>query len=188
MDEEIEIWKRESSTQIADCRVFKVRKVSCERESDNSKHTFFVIEPSDWVNVIALTKNKEIVLIEQYRQGSEEITLEIPGGMIDADESAQTAARRELLEETGYAAKEFVLLGKSRPNPAIQNNWMYHYLALDCEKTGETAFDVHESIRTKLASLEEIENLISQGEISHSLVLAGFYYLSLQNRANNFLK
>jgi len=180
MKEQVEIWKRQSSREIADCRVFKVREDFCERASDGATHNFFVIENPDWVNVIALTKDDQIVLIEQYRQGTEEITLEIPGGMIDAGEEPEATARRELAEETGYEAGEFILLGKSRPNPAIQANWMYHYLALDCEKTRETAFDEHESLLTKIASLSEVENLIKSGKITHSLAVAGFYYLSLR--------
>ncbi len=182
MKEQVEIWKRVESQTIADCRIFKVREDLCERASDGERHTFFVTENPDWVNVIALTKEKEVVLIEQFRQGTEEITLEIPGGMIDDGEDAKDAAQRELLEETGYSSNEFVFLGKSRPNPAIQTNWMYHYLALNCEKTRETAFDEHESLLTKLASLSEVENLIKSGEITHSLVLAGFYYLNLSDK------
>ncbi|MGI8786404.1 MAG: NUDIX hydrolase [Pyrinomonadaceae bacterium] len=182
MNEQPDRWTRRASKQIADCRVFRVREDSCERESDGAKHSFFVIENPDWVNVIALTKEKEVVLIEQYRQGTEEITLEIPGGMIDENEPPETAARRELLEETGYDSNEFVFLGKSRPNPAIQTNWMYHFLALDCEKVQETSFDEHESVITKLAPLKEVENLIASGEITHSLVLAGFYFLNTHDK------
>lgn len=181
MNEQPEIWKRIKSEQLADCRVFKIREDFCERDTDNAEHTFFVIECPDWVNVIALTKEKDVVLIEQYRQGIEEITLEIPGGMIDADENHEDAAKRELLEETGYSSNKIVYLGKSRPNPAIQNNWMHHYLALDCEKTGETDFDEHESVITKLVRLDKIESLITSGAITHSLVLAGFYYLNAYN-------
>ncbi len=73
-------------------------------------------------------------------------------------------------------------MGKSRPNPAIQTNWMYHYLASDCEKTQETAFDEHESLLTKLVPLIEIKNLIESGAITHSLVVAGFYYLNLHDK------
>ncbi len=182
MNEQPEIWKRTKSEQIADCRVFKVREDFCERSSDRRESTFFVIECPDWVNVIALTKENEVVLIEQYRQGTEEITLEIPGGMIDDGENQKDAAQRELLEETGYSSNKIVYLGKSRPNPAIQNNWMFHFLALDCEKIQETTFDEHESIITKLVPLAETKNLIKSGEITHSLVIAGFYWLNLHDK------
>lgn len=181
MKEQPETWTRRRSAQIADCRVFKVREDRCARQSDGKEATFYVIENPDWVNVIALTKAKETVLIEQFRHGSEEIILEIPGGMIDANEEAEAAARRELLEETGYTAQEFVYLGKSRPNPAIQNNWIYHYAALNCEKTGATAFDEHESVVTRIVPLADVPDLIESGTITHSLAIVGFYYLNLNS-------
>jgi 8-oxo-dGTP pyrophosphatase MutT (NUDIX family) len=146
-----------------------------QTRSDGAEHSFFIIECPDWVNVIALTPQKEVVLIEQYRQGSEEVILEIPGGMIDAGEEPENAARRELAEETGYESKEFVYLGKSRPNPAINNNWIYHFLALNCEKTRATAFDEHESLLTRLTPLGEISQLIKNEQITHSLAVAAFY-------------
>jgi len=183
MKETVETWKRKSSKEIADCRVFKVREDLCERESDKKESSFFVCENPDWVNVIALTKNKEVVLIEQFRHGIEEVILEIPGGMIDDDdEDTETAARRELLEETGFSSDKFILLGKSRPNPAIQNNTVFHYLAPDCEKTEDVSFDEHESVLTKIVSLEDAKSLIADGTISHSLVIAAFYYFSIYHQ------
>ena len=145
-----DVWKRVSSEQIADCRVFRVCQDFCVRDSDGKSSDFFVVESPDWVNIIALNKADEAVLIEQYRQGTEEITLELPGGMVDAGEQPDTAAKRELLEETGYSSDRWTLLGKSHPNAAIQSNTIYHYLAIDCEKTAETAFDEHESIVTTI--------------------------------------
>ncbi len=180
MIEQPETWTRAETKEIADCRVFKVREDFCKRESDGAKYNFFVIESPDWANIIALTKEKSVVLIEQFRHGTQEVVLEIPGGMVDKGEQAEKAARRELIEETGYSSNEFIFLGKSRPNPAIQTNWIYHYLALNCEKTEETAFDEHESTITKLVPLAEIDNLIKGGEITHSLVVTGFYYLNLK--------
>lgn len=174
-----DIWKRIESKQIADCRVFRVREDVCRRDRDQSEHNFFVIENPDWVNIIALTKTDEVVLIEQFRHGSEEIILEIPGGMLDENEEPETAARRELVEETGYEADEFIFLGKSRPNPAIQNNTIYHFLAKNCEKSQETSFDEHEDVITKLVPYDEIKSLIENGEITHALAVAGFYYTAL---------
>ncbi len=176
MNQEVETWETLRSDEIADCRVFKVRE-DTSRNGDKTS-TFFVIENPDWVNVIALTKDREVVLIEQFRHGIGEVILEIPGGMVDDGEEAERAARRELLEETGFSAREFVFLGKSRPNPAIQNNWLYHYAAVDAEQTAEIEFDEHESCVTRLYPLTEIPNLIKSGQITHSLVLAAFQYFS----------
>jgi 8-oxo-dGTP pyrophosphatase MutT (NUDIX family) len=180
MLEQPEKWNRVGSEQIADCRVFTVREDICERASDGAKHNFFVVENPDWANVIALTKERNVILIEQFRHGVEEITLEIPGGMVDKEENAVDAAKRELLEETGFAAGEMIALGKSRPNPALQNNWIHHFLAISCEKEGATNFDQHESIVTKFVPLKEIEKLIENEQITHSLVLAAFYKLLLR--------
>lgn len=175
MSEKPEIWERLSSRQIADCRVFKVRENLMRNGTREGK--FYVLEHPDWVNVIALTKEREVILIEQFRHGVEEIILEIPGGMVDERELPEKAARRELLEETGFSSEHWTLLGKSSPNPAIQNNTIYHFLAVDAEKTTEVRFDEHESVTTKLAPLAEIPELIRTGKIKHSLVIAAFYYL-----------
>ena len=179
MAEKPDTWKRVESKKIADCRVFNVREDLSERASDAKRATFFVVENSDWVNIIAVTVDEKVVLIEQFRHGAETIVLEIPGGMVDENESPETAARRELLEETGFSSDEFIYLGKSQPNPAIQNNWIFHYLALNCEKTEETKFDEHESVITKIVPLAEIKNLIKNGEFTHSLAVTAFYYLDL---------
>lgn len=174
MEEKLKVWRKLRSKQIADCRVFTVREDYCKND-ENETASFFVIENPDWVNIIAVTKDDKVVLIEQYRHGTEEITLEIPGGMVDEGEEPAKCAERELLEETGFIAKEFIYLGKSRPNPAIQTNWIYHFFAKGCEKTGETKFDEHENINTKLVDLSDVESLIESEQITHSLVLSGFY-------------
>lgn len=181
MNEKADRWKTNDTKKIADCRVFKVRENFCERESDGLKSTFFVIENPDWVNVIALTKANEVVFIEQFRHGIEEIILEIPGGMIDKGEEPEKAAKRELLEETGFTSDEWIFLGKSRPNPALQNNTIFHFLAVNCEKTAETGFDEHENVVTKLEKLENVETILRNEENIHSLVLTAFYYFSLYN-------
>lgn len=180
MESKPDTWRRRSSDRVADCRVFAVRQDESVRTSDGRESAFFVIENPDWVNVIALTPDREVVLIEQFRHGIERTILEIPGGMVDDGEDPIVAAKRELVEETGYTSDNWRSLGKSHPNPAIQNNTIFHLLALDCVKTSATEFDEHESIVVKLELLRSVHDLIASGTIDHSLVVAAFYYLSAQ--------
>lgn len=181
MNNQPDTWKRIESEEVANCRIFKVRQDKCVCLNDGAEHNFFVLENTDWVNIIPVTTNGEVVLIEQFRHGIEAMTLEIPGGMVDEREDPQTAATRELIEETGYKPREVVFLGKSHPNPATHDNWVYHYLALGCEKVQETAFDTTESIATSLVPLAEVDDLIANEKITHSLVVAAFYRYLLYN-------
>ncbi len=173
------LWKRERSEQVADCRVFKVRRDYSTDPRDGRVHDFYVIEAPDWINVIPLTKDGEVVLIEQYRHGTAALSLEIPGGMVDPGEEPHETAARELFEETGYEAVEVVFLGKTRPNPAIQDNWIHTYLARGVEYRQEPSNQGTERTRVRLEPLARIPSLISEGTIDHSLVVVGFHWLAL---------
>ncbi|MEW6730437.1 MAG: NUDIX hydrolase [Acidobacteriota bacterium] len=172
-------WRRDSSQRVFECRVFTVRCDSNCSPSTNTTHEFFVIEPANWVNVIAITDIGEVVLIRQYRHGMSTVTLEIPGGMIDPEESAEIAARRELREETGYEAESWRLLGICDPNPALQNNRCYTFLAEQARPVAEQKLDHTEEIEVLLLPLKDIANLITDGRITHALVITAFYYLEL---------
>ncbi|HEX7957183.1 MAG TPA: NUDIX hydrolase [Pyrinomonadaceae bacterium] len=172
-------WRRVRSEPVADCRVFKVRRDFSRDPRGAREHDFYVIEAPDWVNVIPVTEGGEVVLIELYRHGTEEVSLEIPGGMVDPGEGAREAAARELLEETGYESRELVFLGKTRPNPAIQDNWIHTFLARDAAYRREPANAGTELTRVRLAPLESVPALIADGSIGHSLVVVGFHLFGL---------
>ncbi len=148
---------------------FVSAKVQSKRTGKNSE--FFRFDFTDWVNVVALTKEKHIVIIKQFRFGTERIEIEIPGGAIEKGEDPLTAGLRELLEETGYSGKSGRVIGKVCPNPAIQNNWCYTVLIEGVTKVAEQNMDEMEDIEVNLISLEEMDSLIKNGSISHGLVL-----------------
>ena len=168
-------WKLISSDRKASFRIFDLRiDRACSPRTDKA-YDFYILETTAWVNVIPLTPRNEVILIRQYRHGTQEVTLEIPGGIVEAKDSPGIAARRELLEETGYEASEMVPLGFVHPNPAFLNNRCYTFLAKEARKVGKQAQDEKEDIEVVLRPLADIPHLIQKGEITHALVLAAFY-------------
>jgi 8-oxo-dGTP pyrophosphatase MutT (NUDIX family) len=176
-------WKLLSSRHDADYRVFRLRTDRAVSPRTGEAHDFFVFESPDWVNVIPLTEKKEVVMIRQYRHGLREITLEIPGGLIEAGDRPEDAARRELLEETGYRAGEWQALGWVHPNPSIQNNRCFTYLARQACPAGAQRLDDKEDIGVLLVPLAFIPSLIREGRITHSLVVAAFYRYFMESGA-----
>jgi 8-oxo-dGTP pyrophosphatase MutT (NUDIX family) len=178
-------WPTLSSRPIADYHILKVRMDRCESPRTGKAHDFVVIETADWVNVVAITPDEQVVLIEQYRFGRQSVTLEIPGGMIDAGESQLAAGQRELLEETGYTARSFTLLGSVEPNPAFQNNRCYTVLAEGAMRDEKSAqhLDEKEDIGVSLQPLSSIPRLLRDGAITHALVWTAFQQLDLYRQS-----
>lgn len=135
---------------------------------------YFVMEFPDWVNIVPVTRDGQIVLVEQYRHAIGEMTLEIPGGSTDphTGETAQVAAERELVEETGYKAGRVELVASHQPNPAMQNNLMHTYIGWDCEHVAEPTPDPYEDIVVVTKTVDEVYKLIASGEIKHTIVVA----------------
>lgn len=137
----------------------------------------YVIECGTWVNVIALTNKREVVLVNQYRHGAQQVMLEIPAGMMDdEDENPLFAARRELLEETGYASDRFVEVGKVYPNPATHNNLTYSFLALGAEQVGLQTLDETEEIDIILLPLDELIVLAKRGGLPQALHISALFF------------
>lgn len=171
----IEPWEKLKSFKRGDYRVFRIREDIARSPEAGSEYSFFVIEANDWMNVIPVTEDGRIVCVRQYRHGTEEISLEIPGGIVDDGESPIESARRELLEETGYEAAEIVEIGVVAPNPAIQNNRCHSFLAKNVRRVRKQALDLAEEIDVELVDPSDIPVLIASGAISHALVVAAFF-------------
>jgi 8-oxo-dGTP pyrophosphatase MutT (NUDIX family) len=116
----------------------------------------------------------ELLAVEQYRHGVDRASLEVPGGVCDPGEDPLTAAKRELLEETGHASNNWISLGSCSPNPAIQTNRCHFFLALGCEKMHDLVLDPTEELRVWAIPYLEWESKLRSGEIHHALVLAAF--------------
>jgi ADP-ribose pyrophosphatase len=136
-----------------------------------------ILEFRSWANVVALTKNGEVVLVKQYRHGVCEALLEFPGGVVEDDEDPMEGARRELLEETGYSASTLIQVGQLYPNPALQTNTLHCFLALDAEKVGEQNLDAGEDIEVHLVPLDELIEMAKHGEFRHALMIAVLFFV-----------
>jgi 8-oxo-dGTP pyrophosphatase MutT (NUDIX family) len=119
---------------------------------------------------VAVTPDDRVVLVWQYRFGTDALSLEIPGGVIDAGESPAEAARRELIEETGYEAERFEPLLTLEANPALQANRCFTFLARGARPTGQTGFDAQEELETALVPAARVADLLDGGQVTHSLV------------------
>jgi 8-oxo-dGTP pyrophosphatase MutT (NUDIX family) len=139
-------------------------------------HDFYLLDSPDWVNVIPLTPDGEVILVKQYRFGTKEISLEIPGGMLDPGDTPASAAIRELLEETGCKGDAPILLGMVHPNPAIHTNRCYTFLVKNVTYENPPKQDSTEDIEVLRLPLSDIPRLIREGKISHALVVAAFYW------------
>jgi ADP-ribose pyrophosphatase len=157
--------------------IFELSRSRQRSQDTGREHRFLRLDAPDWVNVVAVTEGAELVLVEQYRHGTDEITLEIPGGAVDAGEDAATTAARELEEETGYRPSELVEIGRVDPNPAFLSNRCWTFLALGCRADGERDLDPSEEIAVRLAPLAAFGDLIDRGAITHSLVIAAHDHL-----------
>ena len=175
----VKLWEVISSEQVASYGLFSFRTDRAVSPRTGQTHDFYILESTPWVNVIPLTPQNEIVLIRQYRHGIQDVTLETPGGLVEEQDTPEEAAIRELREETGYEAEEIIPLGKVYPNPAIQNNLCYIFLARDVVLAGEQQLDDKEDIEVLCRPFAEVPRLIREGVLSHSLVVAAFfrYYL-----------
>ncbi len=172
-------WQTLETGEALDRGVFAIQQVV--RRSPRTGHagTYQVLRVADWANVVALTPAGDVVLVAQYRHGLDDVTLEIPGGVVEPGEAPADGAARELEEETGFTGEAPVLIGTVHPNPAIQDNACTTWLITGARRTAEPNPDAGEDIDVVTVPLGEIPALLRQGRITHSLVVAAFHWLEL---------
>mgnify|MGYP001231230514 CR=1 FL=1 len=177
-------WKRKESKRLSNCKVFEVFESISISPMNNQEHSFYYIDTADWVNVIPVTSNNEIVMVRQFRHGSQQVSLEIPGGLVDPGEQPEVAAVRECLEETGYTAGSILSLGALNPNPALFANSLHTFIAEGCELTSEIKNTNTEFTEVELINFAKLPELLSNGTIDHALVNATLWKWLYQKQVN----
>ena len=176
-------WKVIRSKPIGDFRIFKLRSDVSVHPDTGEEHDFFVLDSVNWVNIVALTPDRELVMVEQYRHGSGTVELEIPGGMMDAGETDPVVTGvRELREETGYEGTAARRLGQVLTNPAIFSNTCHTVLVENCRLKHGVEFDQAEDLLTRLVPVADIPKLVAEEKIKHSLVVVALYHFDLWQR------
>ena len=187
-DKEKLLWTEKSRNIIHDCRIFDLYQVD-KTSPDGNPASFYLLDSPDWITVIPLITDKRgedcFLMVEQYRHGSDDITLEFPAGMIDPGELPKSAAGRELLEETGYTAGEIIEIGAVCPNPAFMNNISYTLIARDLELTGKQNLDEHEYIHFYLVPVTEVLKKMGTGRYSNGVMMTalGYYHRWVENNS-----
>jgi 8-oxo-dGTP pyrophosphatase MutT (NUDIX family) len=169
-------WTHVGDERTEDYGIFRVRSFRVRSPRTGRDRRFTRIETADWVNVVAMTADDDVVLVRQWRHGREAFTLEIPGGVVDPGEDPAAAAARELLEETGYSGGAPEYLGTVEPNPAILTNRCHTYRIRGAVRVAEPTPDPGEDLAVVTMPRAEIPAAISDGRIAHALVICAFWW------------
>lgn len=152
-------------------RVFDVNRITLEDGSGKDRGHAFIMHCRDWCNVIPVTDDGHVVMVWQYRFATDSLSLEIPGGIIEPDEMPALAAARELREETGYEADRYEQLLVVEPNPAMQDNRCFTYVARGARPVAATRFDEMEELETVLVPASHLGDLLDSGQITHGIIV-----------------
>ena len=172
-------WPIRSTRELYKNPILTINADLATNPRNQHESEYYRLKFPDWINVIAITEKHEVILIRQYRHGSQEIELEVPGGCIDFGEDPLEAGMRELLEETGYIGDNAKIIGTVNPNPALQGNTCYTAFCDNTRKVQEPDFDLGEDIEIIKIPLSKIDQTIKNGSINNAMVIAAFYYLHL---------
>ena len=170
-------WKILSSEYLFKDTWFTVRKDTCEKPDGKIITPYYVYEFPTWVSALAITEDKKVVMVRQYRHAIEDTIIEVPGGCVDdTDASLEYGIARELMEETGYEFSSYEYLGRISPNPSTNNNWMHMFLAKGGKKVKEQSLDQNEEIEVVLLSIDELKALLKNHGILQAMHATAIFY------------
>ena len=169
-------WKRLSSYYIHKGPWATLRSDRCEMPDGRIVEDYYVLEYPNWVNAVAITEDGKILMVQQYRHAAGIVSIELPGGVIEAGESPEAGLRRELLEETGYQFDDFELLCITYANPSTANNYTSCYLARGGKKVQAQSLDEHEELIVETFTIDEVKQLLADNKIAQALHCTGLFY------------
>lgn len=172
-------WKTLHSEYLYETPFGNLRKESVELPGGQVINPVYINEFEDWVNAVVLTKDKQLVLVEQYRHGGGEFYFEVPAGKLETGETGEEGVLREVLEETGYTSHASpLLLGEFMVNPAVQTNLIKTYLLVDAFKAQDPSLDATEELETVLFGFDDFGAKLQNGEVKTQLFTAAAYYMA----------
>jgi 8-oxo-dGTP pyrophosphatase MutT (NUDIX family) len=169
-------WEKLREESLAATPIFDLRRAHYRHPRRGRERDFVFLDAPDWVNVLALTPDQRLVLVNQFRFGTNDFSLEIPGGVLERGEDPVAGGLRELREETGYSGEKASVLGRVHPNPAIQNNTLHIVLVENARLAATTQWDRDEEIAVSILPVDEVYALIRTGRINHALVLSALLH------------
>lgn len=172
----MEKWKTIDSKYIIQRPWATLRVDKLEMPNGNIKEEYYVLEYPTWVNMVALTEDNQVIFVKQYRHGAGRIMVELPAGVVEENEDPEIAARRELLEETGYAFDDISFVCELFANPATSGNITYTYLLTGGRKVQEQDLDPSEDIEVVLMDLEEAKQFLFDNKIGQALHSSALFY------------
>lgn len=167
MESNLTKWVCERSEEGPDLKMFKARFDYMKNPRNDKSEKMVILESEDSVNVIALTPSDDMVFVRQYRFGIRQVTLELPGGLVEPGELQEHAARRELLEETGFAGAHWEPLGSIGSNPVFMDSYIHHWLVTGVEPVTTQSLDDGEEVFIELIPVQEVERRMWEGDFGH---------------------
>jgi 8-oxo-dGTP pyrophosphatase MutT (NUDIX family) len=167
-------WNLLGSHVLRDYGILRVREDKYRFAPTGAEADFVVCDSADWVLVIPITADNEVVFVRQFRHGRGEVVLEIPGGLMEPNEMPSETAARELREETGYVPRQLNAFGPLLPNPALNTARCHVVVARGCSRAANPNPDPLEQIETDLRPLSSVAQMIRSGELQHALCVAAF--------------